>query len=85
MPRRRASGHKTGRRAQKPSRPWLSRATHLPQSAYERELTTFVEFAAGRVESPCTVQDALEAVYVAEACEISRRENRAVRTAEVRR
>lgn len=53
--------------------------------AYERELATFVEFAAGRVENPCTVQDALEAVYVAEACEISRREHRPVRTAEVRR
>jgi hypothetical protein len=39
MPRRRASGHKPGRRAKKPKR-WLSRTTHLPQTGFERELTT---------------------------------------------
>ncbi|GAA1990724.1 Gfo/Idh/MocA family protein [Amycolatopsis minnesotensis] len=52
--------------------------------AYVRELETFVSVVAGREPSPCGVEDALEAFYVAEACEVSRRERRPVTIAEVR-
>jgi myo-inositol 2-dehydrogenase/D-chiro-inositol 1-dehydrogenase len=52
--------------------------------AYVAELKHFAEMVAGRAESPCTVADALEAVYVAEACELSRHEHRPVTIEEVR-
>ncbi|HEY3748206.1 MAG TPA: Gfo/Idh/MocA family oxidoreductase [Pseudonocardiaceae bacterium] len=55
------------------------------QAAYEAELATFVAVATGRIASPCTVVDALEAFYVAEACETSRRAHRPVPLAEIRR
>lgn len=54
------------------------------RAAYERELTAFVDVVAGRGPSPCTPADALAAFYVAEACELSRREHRPVAVAEVR-
>jgi myo-inositol 2-dehydrogenase/D-chiro-inositol 1-dehydrogenase len=54
-------------------------------AAYVAELTTFADVARGTTPSPCTVADALEAFYVAEACEISRREHRPVQVDEVRR
>src|SRR5882757_6353429 len=47
--------------------------------AYITELTAFVDVAAGRTPSPCTAADALQALYVAEACDISRREGVPVR------
>jgi len=53
--------------------------------AYIAELAAFVRFAAGEIDNPCTVHDALEALYVAEACELSRREHRPVEIAEVRK
>ena len=53
--------------------------------AYVAELTAFIEVAAGRTASPCTPQDALEAFYVAEACELSRHRGAPVDIAEVRR
>ncbi|NUP49885.1 MAG: Gfo/Idh/MocA family oxidoreductase [Catenulispora sp.] len=53
--------------------------------AYVRELQAFVDYAEGRAENPCTVADALEALYIAEACDLSRAENRPVTLAEVRR
>jgi myo-inositol 2-dehydrogenase/D-chiro-inositol 1-dehydrogenase len=52
--------------------------------AYAAELRAFTEMVAGRAESPCTPEQALEAFYVAEACERSRREGAAVRVDEVR-
>ncbi|MBV9449769.1 MAG: Gfo/Idh/MocA family oxidoreductase [Streptosporangiaceae bacterium] len=52
--------------------------------AYVAELAAFTEVAADRSASPCTPQDALEAFYVAEACELSRQRNEPVRIAEVR-
>ncbi|MBW8803679.1 MAG: Gfo/Idh/MocA family oxidoreductase [Catenulisporales bacterium] len=55
------------------------------QTAYTRELQAFIEFAEGCAQSPCTVGDALEALYIAEACDLSRAENRPVDIAEVRR
>jgi myo-inositol 2-dehydrogenase/D-chiro-inositol 1-dehydrogenase len=53
--------------------------------AYETELAAFTEVARGRSPSPCTATDALEAFYVAEACELSRREHRPVALTEIRR
>jgi myo-inositol 2-dehydrogenase/D-chiro-inositol 1-dehydrogenase len=53
--------------------------------AYVAELKVFLDVAAGRVPSPASARDALEAFYIAEACEVSRRERRPVGVAEVRR
>ncbi|BDT98381.1 Gfo/Idh/MocA family protein [Nocardia sputorum] len=53
--------------------------------AYADELAAFIEVATGQLDNPCPPVDALEAFYVAEACELSRRESRAVEVAEVRR
>ncbi|MFI1444345.1 Gfo/Idh/MocA family protein [Streptomyces fructofermentans] len=52
--------------------------------AYRAELGVFTEVVAGRRSSPCTVADALEAGWIAEACTLSLRERRAVTTEEVR-
>ncbi|WP_067572600.1 Gfo/Idh/MocA family protein [Nocardia acidivorans] len=52
--------------------------------AYVEELAAFLEVAAGTRPSPCTPAEALEAFYIAEACEQSRRESRPVRISEVR-
>ena len=52
-------------------------------AAYRAELLAFTEVVAGRAEPACTVADALEASYVAEACELSRHEHRPVRLDEV--
>ncbi|MFJ8196428.1 Gfo/Idh/MocA family oxidoreductase [Streptomyces sp. NPDC096152] len=52
--------------------------------AYRAELTAFTEVVAGRLPSPCTVADALEAGWIAEACTRSLHEHRPVRVEEVR-
>jgi len=52
--------------------------------AYVAELTAFTDLVRTGGPSPCSVADALEAFYVAEACERSRRERRPVPLAEVR-
>ena len=52
--------------------------------AYVAELAAFVGVAAGQAASPCTLEDALEAFYVAEACELSRHRRQPVLVAEVR-
>ncbi|WP_043264419.1 Gfo/Idh/MocA family oxidoreductase [Streptomyces sp. CT34] len=52
--------------------------------AYVTELGVFVQVAAGRTPSPCSPAEALEALYVAEACERSRRTGQPVAVAEVR-
>jgi predicted dehydrogenase len=52
--------------------------------AYVAELNAFVAVALGRTASPCTVEEALEAFYVAEAATLSRAEHRPVRVEEVR-
>ncbi|OEU96842.1 Gfo/Idh/MocA family oxidoreductase [Streptomyces oceani] len=52
--------------------------------AYVTELDAFVGVVAGRAPSPCTAADALEALYVAEACDLSRRTGDPVVMAEVR-
>lgn len=53
--------------------------------AYRCELEAFVDLVARGGESPCTMQDALEAFYIAEACEVSLARHRPVRVGEVRR
>jgi myo-inositol 2-dehydrogenase / D-chiro-inositol 1-dehydrogenase len=52
--------------------------------AYMAELAAFIGVAAGQAPSPCTLEDALEAFYVAEACELSRHRQQPVLVAEVR-
>jgi myo-inositol 2-dehydrogenase / D-chiro-inositol 1-dehydrogenase len=51
--------------------------------AYRAEMLAFVEVAAGRQQSACTAEDALEAMRVAVACDLSRTEHRPVRLDEV--
>ncbi|MFE6332141.1 Gfo/Idh/MocA family oxidoreductase [Streptomyces sp. NPDC057798] len=53
-------------------------------AAYRAELAAFTEVVAGARTSPCTVADALEAGWVAEACTLSLHEHRPVTVAEVR-
>jgi myo-inositol 2-dehydrogenase/D-chiro-inositol 1-dehydrogenase len=52
--------------------------------AFRAELVAFTEVVAGDRPSPCTVVDAVEASWVAEAASISRRERRPVLVDELR-
>lgn len=61
---------------------WSFMERFLP--AYRAELTAFTAVAAGRRPPPCTVQDALQAFRVAEACELSRAERRPVDLTEIK-
>ncbi|MGW4911866.1 Gfo/Idh/MocA family protein [Streptomyces sp. NPDC004270] len=54
-------------------------------AAYRAELTAFTEVVAGTRPSPCTVADAIEASWIAEACTLSLHEHRPVRLDEVRK
>ena len=60
---------------------WSFMERFLP--AYRAELTAFAEVARGDRPTPCTVEDALQAFRVAEACELSRHEGRPVRLKEI--
>ncbi|MEV5932981.1 Gfo/Idh/MocA family oxidoreductase [Streptomyces sp. NPDC093250] len=51
--------------------------------AYEAELIAFVEVVLGERANPCDGREALQALLVAEACELSRREHRPVRPSEL--
>jgi myo-inositol 2-dehydrogenase/D-chiro-inositol 1-dehydrogenase len=51
--------------------------------AYEAELNAFVEVVRGERANPCDGREALQALRVAEACEVSRRERRPVHLAEI--
>ncbi|MFF7855081.1 Gfo/Idh/MocA family oxidoreductase [Streptomyces sp. NPDC007904] len=53
-------------------------------AAYRAELSAFTEVVAGTRPSPCTIADALEAGWVAEACTLSLHEHRPVTVEEVR-
>jgi myo-inositol 2-dehydrogenase/D-chiro-inositol 1-dehydrogenase len=53
-------------------------------AAFRAELTAFVEVAAGSRPSPCTIDDALETGWVAEAATLSLAEHRPVRVDEAR-
>lgn len=52
-------------------------------SAYRAEMDVFLRVARGAAANPCEGRDALRALLVAEACEVSRRERRPVRVAEI--
>jgi myo-inositol 2-dehydrogenase / D-chiro-inositol 1-dehydrogenase len=54
------------------------------RAAYVAELTAFCDVVAGRAATPCSGEDALEALLVAEAADRSRREHRPVSIEEVR-
>jgi myo-inositol 2-dehydrogenase/D-chiro-inositol 1-dehydrogenase len=54
------------------------------RDAYVAELSTFLDVATGQADSPCTGEEALEALLVAEAADLSRRERRLVMVEEVR-
>ena len=51
--------------------------------AFQAELSAFVDLAAGRISSPCTPMEALEALRIAEAATISARERRTVDLTEI--
>jgi myo-inositol 2-dehydrogenase/D-chiro-inositol 1-dehydrogenase len=51
--------------------------------AYEAELNAFVDVVRGGRPNPCDGREALQALRMAEACELSRRERRAVALAEI--
>jgi myo-inositol 2-dehydrogenase/D-chiro-inositol 1-dehydrogenase len=53
------------------------------RTAYEAEIAAFVDVAAGKRPSPCTVDDAHQALRVAVACDRSRAERRPVALEEV--
>jgi myo-inositol 2-dehydrogenase/D-chiro-inositol 1-dehydrogenase len=53
--------------------------------AYVDELVAFTDLVAGRIETPCSAQEAVRAFMIAEACDLSRRANRPVRMDEVGR
>ena len=52
--------------------------------AFRAELAAFTELVAGRISSPCTVADAVEVGWIAEAATLSRQEHRPVAMAEIR-
>ncbi|SPL88007.1 Myo-inositol 2-dehydrogenase [[Actinomadura] parvosata subsp. kistnae] len=52
-------------------------------AAYTAEIEAFLAAARGERGSPCTAGDALAALYLAEAADLSRREGRPVQLAEV--
>lgn len=73
-----------------PAGPAAGHFTERFRHAYVAEMRTFVDVvahggAAAVPDGVCTPRQALEAFYVAEACELSRAEDRPVRVDEVRR
>lgn len=54
------------------------------RAAFRAELAAFAAVAAGQRPSPCTVDDALEASWIAEACALSVQEHRPVAMDEIR-
>ncbi|MEU9191705.1 Gfo/Idh/MocA family protein [Streptomyces hundungensis] len=66
----------------RPDKPWTGFLERFAP-AYEAELDAFVRLVRGEAPNPCDGRDALAALRVAEACELSRRERRVVRVAEI--
>ncbi|WP_405823821.1 Gfo/Idh/MocA family oxidoreductase [Streptomyces sp. NBC_01390] len=64
------------------SKPWTGFLERFG-TAYEDELSAFVEVVRGERANPCDGREALQALRVAEACELSRRERRPVHLAEI--
>ncbi|KOV66947.1 Gfo/Idh/MocA family oxidoreductase [Streptomyces sp. MMG1121] len=63
-------------------RPWTGFLERFGP-AYEAELNAFVEVVRGERPNPCDGHEALQALRIAEACEVSRRERRPVRLTEI--
>jgi myo-inositol 2-dehydrogenase/D-chiro-inositol 1-dehydrogenase len=51
--------------------------------AYRAEIEAFIDMCLGRSPSPCTPEDAREALRIAVACDLSRKEHRPVRLEEI--
>ncbi|MBZ9639807.1 Gfo/Idh/MocA family oxidoreductase [Streptomyces sp. PSKA30] len=64
------------------SKPWTTFLERFGP-AYEAELCAFVEVVRGERANPCNGREALQALRIAEACELSRQEHRPVRLAEI--
>ncbi|MFE4647239.1 Gfo/Idh/MocA family oxidoreductase [Streptomyces sp. NPDC056707] len=65
-----------------PAKPWPGFLERFAP-AYEAELDAFVRVVRGEVANPCDGREALYALRIAEACELSRREHRPVVVAEI--
>lgn len=52
--------------------------------AFRKELTAFTEVVAGAIDSPCTVADAVEVGWIAEAATLSRQQHRPIRMDDIR-
>ncbi|WP_406390974.1 Gfo/Idh/MocA family oxidoreductase [Streptomyces sp. NBC_00887] len=65
-----------------PDKPWPGFLERFAP-AYEAELDAFVRVVRGELANPCDGREALHALRIAEACELSRRERRPVATAEL--
>ncbi|MEU1020459.1 Gfo/Idh/MocA family oxidoreductase [Streptomyces sp. NPDC005898] len=65
-----------------PLKPWPGFLERFAP-AYEAELAAFIEVVRGQRANPCDGREALQALRIAEACELSRRERRLVDLAEV--
>ncbi|MCX4863394.1 Gfo/Idh/MocA family oxidoreductase [Streptomyces sp. NBC_00257] len=65
-----------------PSSPWPGFLERFAP-AYEAELDAFVGVVRGERPNPCDGREALSALLIAEACEVSRRERRPVAVAEI--
>ncbi len=66
----------------RPERPWTGFLERF-DAAYRAELAAFVEAAQGRAANPCSGREALHALLVAEACELSREQGRPVQLEEI--
>ncbi|MDX5572754.1 Gfo/Idh/MocA family oxidoreductase [Streptomyces sp. ID01-9D] len=65
-----------------PAKPWPGFLERFAP-AYEAELDAFVRVAGGELANPCDGREALHALRIAEACEVSRHERRPVAMAEI--
>ncbi len=65
-----------------PPKPWPGFLERFAP-AYEAELDAFLRVARGELTNPCDGREALHALRIAEACEISRRERRPVAMTEI--
>ncbi|MFH8791689.1 Gfo/Idh/MocA family oxidoreductase [Streptomyces sp. NPDC017941] len=65
-----------------PDKPWPGFLERFAP-AYEAELAAFVEVVRGERANPCDGREALHALRIAEACELSRAERRVVRLTEI--
>lgn len=65
-----------------PTRPWANFLERF-EAAYRAELAAFVKAARGEAPNPCSGRQALYALLVAEACELSRQQHRPVQLTEI--